>query len=250
MKNLVLHACAAILLSCSVHAEEWGTVTGRFVFDGDVPKPVLEHAKGANVKDAGTCAAQDTYKQDLLIDAETKGIANVFIYLYKAPANVHPELKPPATVVFDQKNCIFKPHALVVQAGQSVEVLNSDPIGHNTHTYPIKNDAQNIVISPNTKKGEGVMIETAIREILPHQVKCDYHTHMTSYWLVTDHPYAAASGEKGEFTIKNMPVGEHELRIWHERVGYVDRKFAITVKAGDNNIGDIKIASEKFEEDE
>lgn len=249
MKRFATYALCALVLASVANADDWGNLKGKIVLDGDVPEPVLLHAKGANVKDGGVCAATDVYKDDLVIDKDTKGIANVFIYLYKKPKSVHPDAATPdPQVIFDQKNCIFKPHALVLQAGQTVEVLNSDSIAHNTHTYPTRNNAVNILVAPNTAKGKGVKIATEKREILPHQVKCDYHPWMAAYWLVLDHPYAAATNAKGEFEIKNLPVGDHEFRLWHERKGYLDRKFKVSVKAGDNQIDPISYKLETFDE--
>lgn len=235
MKNLVLTAAIAAMTCSFSNAADWGTITGQVVLDGDVPDPVLLHSKGAQIKGGQVCAATDVYKDDLVIDKETKGISNVFVYLYKKPKSVHPDAKTPdPKVIFDQKNCLFIPHTLVVQAGQTVEVLNSDPIAHNTHTYPLRNQAVNILIAPNTEKGNGVDVGTNTRESLPHQVKCDYHPWMMAYWLVLDHPYAAATDAKGNFTIKNLPAGDHEFRVWHERAGYIDRKYKVKVGAGDN----------------
>lgn len=241
------------LLSISVTvADDWGTISGKIVLKGDAPAKVLLHAKGANVKDGEVCAAGDVYKDDLVVDEDTKGIANIFVYLYKKPKKVFPASAKPAEakLIFDQKNCVFKPHALVVQAGQTVEVLNSDDVAHNTHTYPLRNQAVNILVAPNTAKGNGQDIATATRESLPHQVKCDYHPWMMAYWLVVDHPYAAVTNEKGEFTIKNLPVGDHEFRMWHERAGYLDRKYKVSVKAGDDNkLKPYEVELSKLEED-
>lgn len=251
MKRMILTAACSVLAMYSASAAEWGTITGQVVLNGDVPKPVLMHAKGAAIKDAAVCAANDTYKDDLVVDPDTKGIANVFVYLYKAPKDVYPDAaKPDPRVIFDQKNCLFKPHALVVQAGQTVEVLNSDAIAHNTHTYPLRNQAVNVLIAPNTAAGDGVDVATNTRESLPHQVKCDYHPWMMAYWLVLDHPYAAATDAKGKFTIKNLPVGDHEFRVWHERAGYLDRKFKVSVSAGDNKpLDPIKVEPAQLEDD-
>ena len=236
MKTLTLTFVCTLLLTLAGQAAEWGTISGRIVLDGDVPKPELLNKKGdVSVKDFETCAAMDMYKDDLVIDADSKGIANIFIYLFKPPADIYPEAtKVPATVVFDQKNCIFKPHAMVLQVGQTVEVLNSDPIAHNTHTIPLKNNQINVLLAPNTVAGAGVMVPTTIRENLPHEVKCDVHGWMKAYWLVLDHPYMAVTDAKGNFTIKNLPVGAHEFRIWQERCGYIDRKYEVTVTAGEN----------------
>ncbi len=235
MKKIAQLCLCSLVLTSSAFAADWGTIKGKIVLKDAVPKPVLLHAKGANIKDGETCAAMDVYKDDLVVDADTKGIANVFVFLAKAPKSIHPDAATPEPkVIFDQEHCIFKPHALVVQAGQTVEVLNSDPVAHNTHTYPLRNQGVNILVAPNTEKGNGVDVPTATRESLPHEVKCDFHPWMKAVWLVVDHPYAAATNEKGEFTIKNLPVGDHSFRIWHERAGWLDRKYKVSVKAGDN----------------
>lgn len=235
MKQITLTVACLLMLGSAGSAADWGTISGQVVLKGTAPKPVLLHTKGASIKDGAVCAATDVFKDDLVVNQETNGIADVFIYLYRAPKSVHPDAEKPAPkVIFDQKNCIFKPHALVVQAGQTVEVLNSDPIAHNTHTYPLKNQGQNILVAPNTTAGAGVEIPTVTRETLPIEVKCDFHPWMQAYWLILDHPYAAATDKEGNFKIENLPVGEHEFRIWHGRAGYIDRKYKVTVAKGDN----------------
>ena len=248
-QTFTLLAGVILLTPSSLFAADWGTINGKIVLKGDAPKPVLLHEKGANIKDKEVCAKEDTYKDDLVIDAKSKGVANVFVYLAKAPKSIHPgAAKPDPQVIFDQENCLFKPHTLVVQAGQTVEVLNSDPIAHNTHTYPLRNQAVNVLVAPNTKAGNGVAVPTTTRETLPHQVKCDYHPWMMAYWLVVDHPYAAATDAEGNFTIPNLPVGDHEFRVWHERAGYLDRKYSVTVKAGDNDLKPVEVSLSQLEE--
>ena len=250
MKNIACFVLSTVVLASSGAAAEWGTISGKVVLKGDVPDPVLLHAKGAPIKDGEVCAAEDVYRDDLVIDKETKGIANVFLYIYKAPKDIHPEAATPAPkVIFDQEKCQFRPHVMVVQAGQTVEVLNSDPVAHNTHTYPLRNQAVNILVAPNTKAGEGVDVATAVREIVPHQVKCDFHPWMIAHWLVLDHPYAVATDAQGNFKMENLPVGDHELRIWHERAGYLDRKYKVSVAAGDNSpLQPIEAELSQFEE--
>ena len=48
-----------------------------------------------------------------------------------------------------------------------------------------------------------------------------------------DHPYAALTDKDGKFQIDNLPVGEHNFRIWHERLGDINKKYQVSVTAGD-----------------
>jgi len=215
-------------------ADGWGSVSGTIVWKGDVPEPQILHLKDALITDSEICAVADVYKNDLVVDQKTKGIANIFVYLPKAPKKINPELKDfDAQIVFDQKNCIFKPHSLLVRAGQSVEVLNSDPINHNTHTHPLRNSSENLVIAGNTAAGKGTLYRMKSRESLPIQVSCSIHSWMSANWLILDHPYAAITQADGSFEIKDLPAGTHKFRIWHERVGYLERKLTVKVKAGE-----------------
>ncbi|MDA1231367.1 MAG: carboxypeptidase regulatory-like domain-containing protein [Planctomycetota bacterium] len=243
MKKMIL--AVGLLLSCSVSAiaEDWGTISGQFVVTGEIPALELLHGKGAPVKDPAVCAAVNTFKDDLIIDADSKGLANVFVYLVKAPKSIHPDLKKPdpAVIVFDQKGCMFTPHAMVILGGQTVEVISSDAIAHNTHTYPIKNQGMNVLVAANTPVGKGLAVEYKIGESLPIKVACDFHPWMQAYWMVVDHPYAAVTDKDGKFTIPNLPVGEHEFRVWHERKGYLDRKYAVKVQKGDNQLMPVEV---------
>jgi plastocyanin len=236
MKKLMLSAVLSVASIVPVAADDWGTVTGQVIVSGTVPAAELLHRKGAEIKDKEVCAAEDVYKDDLVINAENKGLANVFVYLAKAPKTIHPDLKAPAkqTVIFDQKNCMFIPHVLIARTGQTVEVISNDPIAHNTHTYPLKNSASNVLIAPNTAEGKGQKMDIKSAETLPFKVTCDFHPWMAAYWLAVDHPYAAVTDKDGKFSIAGLPAGEHEFRVWHEKVGYINRKYVVKVKAGDN----------------
>ncbi|HUQ69474.1 MAG TPA: hypothetical protein VM165_08130, partial [Planctomycetaceae bacterium] len=124
-----LVVAAATLGAVSSAEAQWGSVSGQVVLDGDIPKLKLKVTKGdAMAKDAAVCAAQDVPNEDLVVDPATKGIANVVVYLKKAPAKVHPDLAKPAAaaVTYDHLGCRFSPHVAVVQTTQTVNVISSD----------------------------------------------------------------------------------------------------------------------------
>ncbi len=229
--------------------EGYGSVTGQFVLAGKVPKPELQRRKGdPNVKDASCCAAKDHYNDRLVIDEKTKGIANIFIYMRKAK-KVHPNLvrSKVKEVTFDQKGCTFEPHSLLVRTDQAVRVVSSDPTSHNVHTFPIRGQAVNFLLKPNDR--EGIALTSKVPEILPIQVKCDIHPWMSANWLILDHPYAAITDKQGKFRIDLLPAGEHEFRVWHEKVGYINRKFKVTIKAGGTTeLAPVKVPVARFED--
>lgn len=242
MRNLIPITVAGAAMAfagsifCPTAEAQWGTLKGQILLDGDIPKIEPLVVKGNNnAKDAAVCAAQDVPDEKLVVDPASKGIANVAVYLVKKPAKVHPDLEKSEhkQVNFDQKGCRFEPHMMVVRTDQEVLVLSNDAVAHNTHTYPQKNQQNNFVVSPNDRKGVAIKPMT-LSEKLPSKVACDIHPWMSAYWIILDHPYGAVTNEKGEFEIANLPVGKHEFIVWQESAGYLDKKYTVDVKAGDN----------------
>jgi len=226
----------ALGLACSgsVFAAGYGSVEGQYVLDGAVPDvPPLVKAGDATVKDANACAVVAVPNDAKAFDPASKGIANVFVYLRRAPSDIYPELKssPNKEVVFDQKNCNFIPHGLIVRTDQVVVCKSDDPVAHNLHTNPFANTSANFIVQPNDRTGTPVKMPSP--EALPVKVQCDIHPWMTAWWVVLDHPYAAVTDKEGKFKIENLPEGEHEFRVWHEEAGYLDRKLSVKVKANE-----------------
>lgn len=208
-----------------------GNLVGRFILDGNAPNLSPLVAKGAAVKDAEFCSAEAVPNQSLVV-GDGGGIANVFIFLDEAPKGYQPEGEIPE-LVFDQKNCTFEPHGLVVQVGQTVMVKNGDGAPHNTNMKVIRNKAFNQVVNGNDRTGVPLVYEKP--EPTPIQAACDFHAWMKAYHLVVDHPFAACSKADGSFEIKNLPAGTHKFRVWHESAGLLERSLKVVVKPGVDN---------------
>ena len=82
---------------------------------------------------------------------------------------------------------------------------------------------------------------------------------MKAWLVIRSNPYGAVSKADGTFEIKNLPAGDVELQIWHEKVGYVGEmtvngkaeKIAkgrkkITVAGGDNDLGEMVLDANLF----
>jgi hypothetical protein len=252
LKRSCLAALAAVgvLLTstAAVQAVEWGTIEGQFVLDGDIPKLDPKVRKGdPTAKDPAVCAAEDVPDEQLVVDPETKGIANIAVYLRKAPADIHPDLKSSKTkiVEFDQKGCRYLPRMIAVRTDQQVECKSQDAVSHNVHISPLTNEGKNFIVSPNSTKG--TMVSIPKPESLPISVGCDIHAWMSANWLVQDHPYMAVTDAKGQFKIENLPVGTHKFTVWQPIAGYIARhNFEVDVKPGVNKLPATKVPVDKF----
>ena len=229
--------------------EAYGTIAGQFVVEGEVPqlRPLIV-AGAVGINDPALCAAADIPDESLVVDPKTRGIANAFVYLPKAE-KVHPKLKESQEkeIFFDQQGCRFIPHALFVRTDQVVLVKSADNCAHNTRTVPLKNQQLNTALPPNERTG--IPFKNRLPERLPIEIQCNIHPWMKARWLILDHPYGAISDGQGKFTIADLPAGEHELVLWHERAGYIERKFKVTVVAGKTvELGTIKVPAAKLAE--
>lgn len=230
---------SALLLSpVTGFAAEWGSVEGRFLAAEDVenPPPRLQ-AAGPN------CRIPFVPDDSLVIHPENRGLANVFIYLAKAPQDIHPELAeiPEGDVAFRTQNCRFIPHALAVRTGQSVNCTNPDIKAYQLRVSPVRSDGMVFLLNAGDAVGQDVKLKFA--ETLPVKVTCDIHPWMSAYWVVTDHPYVGITDADGKFKMENLPVGEHSFRVWHERQGYLNRSYKVTVEAGKTTVLNVEKVS-------
>lgn len=217
----------------------YGTVSGRVVLEGGPPalSPLLP---GGALRDPEACIRENIPDYRVVVGPNS-GLANVFVFLPRKPKGTPDDAAtPPETdVKFDQKFCTFLPHALVMRAGQTVRVLNSDPVLHNTNTKPKSNSAFNSTVKPNETEGVPFVYSRGERE--PVRVVCDFHAWMLAWHLPLDHPYGAVTGEDGTFTITDVPAGKHKFAVWHEgrKVG----DYSVEVQPDQTSPLDITIPS-------
>ncbi len=227
---------APLFIMDDIEAPEgnWGTICGRIIGDRATVSHRPQHRESVPIRNLARGIAQDIPDEDLKVNAKTGGVENVFVWMAKRPDSVHPDLiKPSADPLwFGQKNLRFIPRALVAQTGQTVAIANADSVVSNVHTYPLKNQPVSFRIAPSVIGAQAEKLKLTNAESLPLKVCSDIYPWMSAYWLVVDHPYATKTNSEGDFVIRNLPPGEHQFKVWHERKGYLQRKFLIRVEAG------------------
>lgn len=221
-----------------------GSITGVVKLTGDPPTlPPLVRKGDKNAKDAPVCAAMDVPNESLVVSENGGGVANVFVYLSKAPEQAgHPASDE--AVEFDQEFCRFKPHCLIVRTGTQLKILNSDQILHNTRIRTLRNGNFDAGLSPGEK--EGVPHKYGSPEPEPVRVGCDIHPWMAAYHLPLNHGCYALTDKDGKFTIPNVPKGRYQVNVWHERAGFLERNASIVVRGGQPTQRDFDYQADRF----
>ena len=227
MQVCKLLAGLSLLLLASVAAEparaydegavaNGGTIEGKVVFNG-----VVAVQKIIPTKDQETCG--DPREEPVIRVGADKSVQDAVVYLAAVSKGKTwpPQGKAPA---LNNVKCRFEPSVQVIHAG-ALDVVNKDPVLHNTHGYYGKRTAFNMAL-PNK--------DQAITADLPRagtvRVDCDAHGWMEGWIYVVDNPYYALTGEDGKFTITDVPPGEYELVAVQSSTKTFSQK--VTVAAG------------------
>jgi len=236
--TVLLGLAAAVALAAGTRAaaagDDWGTLKGQVVFDGDAPKAVEIKVD----KDQDHCLSKGKlYSQEWAVNKDNNGVRWVVVFLDPPKGKalpVHPTLaKFPEKVEIDQPCCQFEPHVIGLREGQVLVAKNTAPVAHNVNWAGIRNANGNVILPPGASHEiKGIKLT----KTAPLSISCNIHGWMKSYVRVFDHPYFAITDKDGNFEIKNAPAGDHQLVVWHEGVGWGPggkEGQKITVKAGD-----------------
>jgi len=218
---------AAALLSPArpAGAQGGGTITGEVKVTGTPPAPKVIKVN----KDNQVCGNEKKVAEVEV--GAGGGLANAVVSVADAKAP-----KPAKKPALDQKGCEFRPAVLVAFPGE-VDILNSDGVLHNIHTFSTANAPINKA-QPKFKK---VMTERFDKpEVI--KVQCDAHSWMHAWIVVTEQP-AAATDDKGTFRIENVPPGKHRVEVWHPVLGKQARE--VEVKAGQETRVSFELAAKK-----
>ena len=236
--------------------KDWGTLKLRFLYQGKPPEPTPL----IGVERAKTLGIPLPLSQDLAVGAQGE-LANVFVYLLPAEdqtVKIHTDYDKliGEPVRLTAKAGIFSPHALTVWTKRPLELVNAS------------GDAYAPMVNMQANSSFHLMLpsQTSLRRILPKNetlpapVANANANWMKAWLLVRDNPYMAVSSKDGTLTIKNLPVGEWEFQLWHEKWGYLSKvawngkstawyrgRPTFTIKPGENDFGTVKVDPKAFE---
>jgi hypothetical protein len=243
-------AAASEALGADDDRMKWGNLSATFVYDGEPPPAKLLAVPGAKLP---------VTDRSLVVDPQTKGIANVLMWMHVAPG-VKPPVHPEYTkllaelVKLEFRDSQLEPRITLVVVDQDLEVQNNDAVGYN-----LKGDFfANPLFGALLPAGGAVTTRFRKAESRPMPLSCVIHPWITGSILIRNNPYMAATDRTGSLQIKNVPIGTQTFIMWHELSGYVTTlkkdgethefrlgRITLDIKPGDNDLGVMHIKPER-----
>lgn len=194
-----------------------GSIQGKIVFNG-----TPQTRKIIPTKDVEVCGQP---REEALIEVgPDKGVKNAAVYLVDVSKGKAWPATSAKTPELDNFKCDFVPDVQIIRAGK-LDVVNNDPVLHNTHGYYGKRTAFNLAL-PN--KGQRIPTDLSRPGIV--RVDCDAHGWMEGWIYVVDNPYYALTGADGKFSITDVPPGTYKLVAVQSFTGPIEQ--TVTVAAG------------------
>jgi plastocyanin len=188
-----------------------GAVTGTVQFAGTDPEvQVIQMAADPYCLSSHS---GEVTAQRVMVNANGT-LAQIFVYVKEGlEGKTFPV--PTEKVTLDQHGCMYVPHIIGVQTGQTLVVHNSDDTLHNVNAQPSNNPGFNIGQPMAGMEYEHTFENPEI--MIP--VKCDVHPWMAAFIGVLPHPYFAVTDAEGGFSIDHLPPGDYVLEAWSEGLG-------------------------------
>jgi len=198
-----------------------GTISGKVNFVGKDPAPSVF----AITKDNNICG-----KGNRTIDfvkVSNGALSDVVVYLTKIKSGKAFGKK---TGKLNQSGCEFKPFLQIMHNKNNMEVVNSDPVLHNIHTYELMGRAKKTIINISQPEKGSINKKIKLKRGAGMKIECDAHDFMHGFVFVAKNPYYSVVKKDGSFSINNVPAGKYKIRAWHGTLG--EQKGKVTVTAG------------------
>jgi hypothetical protein len=231
--------------------DEWGSLKGTFVYDGEIPEPRVLTTPRVAV----------TVPDESLVVGTMGGVKSIVVYLRRSGDGrelpIHPSYAAgeDAEVELTCNAFRFAPHVVLLRTSQTLALRNLETSGHNVRIDALKNPPHNLLVPSK----EEARLAFRRPEEMPVPLSSSIHPWMRGYLIVQDHPYMALTNDKGSFTIRDLPAGEWTFQFWHEKAGYLHQvtqdgevkewpkgRLTTTIAPGENNLGTLSLAPRIF----
>ena len=118
-------------------------------------------------------------------------------------------LVKPQKKIMNQQNLKFIPTVLALIVGGTVDFPNNDKSWHNVYSKGGANDFDLGLYAPGKTRSKK-FDKPGVSRIL-----CNAHPNMEGFIVVKDHPFFSTTDSRGNYEIKNVPLGKLRVEIWY-----------------------------------
>jgi plastocyanin len=133
------------------------------------------------------------------------------VVVWLEPAGRAAPIPAPKHAEMRQQDKTFKPHVVVVPVGGTVDFPNLDPFFHNAFSNFAGQPFDLPLYAPGATRSVTFRRPGIVR------VFCQIHSLMSAIIAVVDTPWYAVTSPAGQYRIEEIPPGEYQLHIFHER---------------------------------
>jgi plastocyanin len=127
----------------------------------------------------------------------------------------------PQKRIMDQRNMKFVPGVMAIMVGETVDFPNNDKSWHNVYSKGGANDFDLGLYAPGKMRSQK-FDKPGVSRIL-----CNAHPNMEGFIVVKDHPFFSTTDSRGNYEIKNVPLGKVRVEIWHPSLGVISESIEI-----------------------
>jgi hypothetical protein len=198
-------------------------VRGRVSWEGEIPDRRVFDLSGN--PDCSRERKEPLLDEAIVVHSD-RAVESVLLFV-DLPAMPSLPPPPPTKARMESRGCCYVPHVLAIQAGQSVEFVQTDRTLLNVHLLPAANDEQNFAMP---QAGGRRAVAFPKPEPFFVKVKGEVHPWMSAWIAVLPHPWFAVTSADGRYAIERVPPGRHELVLRHPRLG--EQRVEIDVVEG------------------
>jgi plastocyanin len=146
--------------------------------------------------------------------------------LSKEQVKTQVSLSKPEKKIMDQQNMKFIPTVVAIVVGETVDFPNNDKSWHNAYSKGGANDFDLGLYAPGKTRSQR-FTKAGVSRIL-----CNAHPNMEGFVVVKDHPFFSTTDSRGNYEIKNVPLGKVRVEIWYPSLKPRSERIEI-VRAGE-----------------
>ena len=115
----------------------------------------------------------------------------------------------PQHFTINQRDMKFVPYVLVIPAGSTVEFGNLDPYRHHVYSFSLAKKFELKLFG----QGETRPVRFDTAGLV--SIGCNIHDSMQAFIQVVDTPFARKTDEAGRVTLRGVPAGVRQVRVYH-----------------------------------